>query len=212
MEKMHYTNPNNHHFSESLATHFKEIANHEIPNEETPFVELEQKLENAGFSLADQQTVFELLHDNQLLCRSENFSRVLDLILTHIPIEIQNKNYANMCTMSESAGYRVAMAEGFSGKDVGSAVKTVLTFSGNSIENHGHLPTTDDLWKLKPNTAEVSIIGSGTINHDDVKMVSFRFPIALYPEDKLTEQERELLDDEAIHFIVRHYTPSKTAH
>lgn len=196
-----------------LAEKFKNLSHFENFDGTLSFTELEESLAGAGFSLADPQTVHAIFHDNNLLCRSENFSQVMDLIVNHRPIQIANEdNQANMCTMSSTNGYRVAMEEGFSGKDVGGVLKVVISFDGSQIENHGHVPFDNDLWKYKPKTAEVSIVGSGTISPDDIALVSFRIPTKFYPSNKLTEQEFEMLEGTAIPFIVRHYTNKKTTH
>ncbi len=194
-----------------LAEHFSKLTTEE--GNRSVFEELEQTLEINNYELADNNTAYEILHDDSLLCRSENFSRVINLIQEQTPIEIENsEELPNMCTMSSTNGYRVAMSEGFSGEDVGNTVKVVVSFRGSHINNRGHVSREDDLWKFKPQTAEVSIVGSGTIYPEDVEMASFRFPIHLYPEQKLSEHELEMLENEEIQFIVRHYTKKKTTH
>ncbi|NCT01833.1 hypothetical protein GW766_01095 [Candidatus Parcubacteria bacterium] len=213
MESFLPTTPEKQPTIDSIALGFKRLLqveglNNAIP---IPYDQLDQILAQADFTPASPDATNDVLQDNHLLCRSENFSRVLDLLLTHTPIDLENKNYANMCTMSSSSGYRIAMEEGFSGKDVGGLVKVVLSFEGTNIENHGHVSTDNELWKQKPRTAEVSIIGSGVINYDDIKLVSFRFPIRFYPAERLTDAELDLLDAEQIKFVVRHYTQKKAA-
>lgn len=201
----------NHRFDiDTMAANFKKVTKPEDRVDDSIFETLEDNLEAAGFKLADSQTVHNILNDNSLFCRSENFGQVLDLVFHHNPINLSNKySQANMCTMSSTNGYRVAMAEGFSGKDVGGVVKVVISFTGSHIKNNGRVPTHDNLWRLKPQTAEVSIIGTGEITPEDVKLISFRFPAKLYPEDRLTNDELDMLSDEGIQFIVRHYTNKK---
>jgi hypothetical protein len=197
--------------SSLLAKNFSEQAPENLDH--TPFTELESALTQAGFTVADTLAVQEVFNNPTLFCRSENFSKTMDLILDQTPLTIENSdNHANMCTMSAATGYKIAMSEGFSGKDVGGVVKVVITFESTHITNHAHIDATDDLWKFKPQTAEVSIAGSGQIYPEDIAMISFRFPIHFYPEDKLSESEKELLDEEKISFVVRHYTQKRAAH
>ena len=179
----------------------------------TVFAELESALAQAGFTVADTIAVQEVFNNQTLLCRSENFSKTMDLIFDHTPLSIENSdNHANMCTMSAATGYKVAMSEGFSGKDVEGIVKVVISFESTHITNHGHLSSTDDLWKFKPQTAEVSIAGSGQIYPEEIAMISFRFPIHYYPDDMLSEAEQDLLDEEKISFVVRHYIQKRATH
>jgi hypothetical protein len=195
--------------TEMLAAGFRELSNG-VPDS-IIFEKLEQELEKSGFELADRNTVSEILHDSSLFCRSENFSKAIDLTTDHIPIELQNgKDRANMCTMSSLEGYRTAMSEGFSGKDVEHAVKVVISFSGEHLDSHKTIPANDELWRLKPKTASVSLAGSGQITHDDVKMISFRFPISYYPENLLSESEDVSREENEIQFIVRHYIKKRT--
>ncbi len=198
------------HTPESLAASFRDLTLNEL--DASMYEDLELTLRAAGFEKADQNSVARILTNNQLLCRSENFSRTLNLLTGNQPLEIENKRQqANMCTMSGAEGFRTAMTEGFSGKDVSGTVKVVLTFHTRHVTTQP-IPKEDDLWKYKPNTAAVSVSGTGTIKIDDVEMVSFRFPIHLYPENKLSESELEQLEEGGIQFVVRHYTQEKTAH
>lgn len=197
--------------SNVLAKHFSEQVPENL--DVTAFTKLESALEQAGFTVANTLAVQEIFNDSTLLCRSENFSKTIDLILDHIPLSIENTdNHANMCTMSAASGYKVAMSEGFSGKDVGGLVKVVITFESTHITNLGHLDATNELWQFKPQTAEVSIAGSGQIYPEDIAMISFRFPIHFYPEDMLSESEQELLEEEKISFVVRHYVQKRATH
>ncbi len=70
------------------------------------------------------------------------------------------------------------------------------------------------LQQTKPQTALVSLAGRGEIHKESVKMVSLRFPVRVFPEKLLTEEQRDLLEDNKINFIVRHYVPvnKMTAH
>lgn len=197
--------------ADMLASGFRELTreNHEA----IIFEKLEAQLEAAGFEVGDVNKASKVLLNNSLFCRSENFSRVMELVLDNKPIELENESaYANMCTMSATQGYKIAMSEGFSGKDVNHALKVVISFAGDHLERNESIPKDNDLWKLKPETAAVSIAGSGEITPEDVKMVSFRFPVHLYPEHLLTEAEQDMLEETGLGFIVRHYTQKETAH
>lgn len=197
--------------TDMLTDGFRALNHEELDS--PVFQKLEDELEKAGYELADNNAVSGVLHDNSLFCRSENFSKVIDLTIKNAPIELNNDNGgANMCTMSSTAGYRTAMTEGFSGKDVNHAVKVVVSFLGEHLTSHNTIPTNDELWRLKPETASVSLSGSGHITHDDIKMISFRFPISFYPEHLLSETEKSQLEESEIKFIVRHYIPKKTTH
>ena len=194
-----------------LAGGFRELAREN--NDASVFEELEIQLEQSGFGVADTSDVSAVLHNSSLFCRSENFSKVMELVLYKNPIKIQNETeHANMCIMSSSEGYRTAMSEGFSGKDVNHALKTVISFEGIHLSKHAAIPAESDLWKLKPKTAAVSVAGAGMIQAEDVKMISFRFPIHLYPEKFLTESEKDMLEEKGLGFVVRHYTQKETAH
>lgn len=197
-----------------LAERFNNLATVgvEAGQEDSAFEELEKTLSDGGFNLADAFEAKEVLQSETLFCRSEQFSKVIDLLSFEEDLSITNaRNQANMCTMSAGNGFRTAMLEGFSGKDVGSAVKVVVSFEGNHLEGTSSIPKDSDLWKTKPDTAAVSVAGSGTITKDDVRMVSFRFPTKFFPESKLTEDELDRLEAEGVGFIVRHYLPNKNA-
>lgn len=113
--------------------------------------------------------------------------------------------------MAAGNGFRTAMLEGFSGKDVGNVVKVVISFSGDNINQKSSIPRDNELWKTKPDTAAVSLIGRGTVIKEDVKMVSFRFPVKYFPEPYMTEEEKDLLEEAGIGFVVRHYVPFENA-
>lgn len=195
--------------SEHLAAGFKELREAESPDSAV-FSSLEGTLSNRGYSLANEADVHQILSDATLLCRSEHFTRVTDLLTEDIPIRIESRDGgANMCQMYSGEGFKTAMSEGFSGKDVGGAVKVVITFHGNNLHAQEKIAATHSLWSTKPKTAQVSISGSGLITTDDVAMLSFRFPIRYFPEHLLTEEEQDRLAHEGISFIVRHYVPQK---
>lgn len=179
------------------------------------FEDLEGDISKEGFVLATENDLSSIFYDNALLCRSESFSKVLDLLLEHRPLEIQTSTgEANMCNMASGEGFRTAMLEGFSGKDVDGAVKVVVTFRDAHLTTEESIPRDNELWRLKPNTAKVSLSGNGEILPEDIMMVSFRFPTHLFPDKLLTEAEREQLEETGIKFIVRHYIPAhkKTIH
>jgi hypothetical protein len=193
---------------ESLTAKFRSLRNEEASmdsHEEIPLAELESLLNDSGLTLANTSDVIHTFNDNSLLCRSESFSKVIDL-LYGTPLNIENPdNHANMCTMAGGSGFRTAMQEGFSGKDVNGTVKVVITFTGDHLDDQSSIPMNDDLWQTKPNTAQVSLRGEGTVTLADITMISFRFPVQYVPEAILTEDERELFEDDKLQFIVRHY-------
>ena len=164
---------------------------------------LESILRMSGFSNASQEEVYRCLQDSALLCRSEKFSRVIDLIANNVPIEVKNKDARpNMCYSMSGKGFRVAMNEGFSGKDVAGLIKSVIMFKQEAITEKENIPKDSPLWETKRETAEVSFAGSGEIKKDDVRMISFRMPKKFFPNELLTEEEDE---NKVLPFIVRHY-------
>jgi len=204
-------NPNR---TEILAKSFNDLVAQKSQEglENKAFEELERTLFENGLSIAGAIEVAEVLRTEKLFCRSEQFSKVIDLVMLEKDLEITNaRNQANMCTVSAGSGFRTAMLEGFSGKDVASVVKVVVTFQGDHLEGTSSIPKDNDLWNTKPETAAVSVAGSGKVTKDDVEMISFRFPTKFFPESKLTEDEQDRLEEEGVGFIVRHYVPNKNA-
>lgn len=197
-----------HQDSDYFINTFKDLSPETI--EPDLFRNLESELTSADFELASQNDVVKVLNDNALLCRSEDFRSAMDLITAGESIEISNNDqHANMCSMSSSKGYRVAMEEGFGNKEINAVAKVVLTFHDSNIDSRDKISADDDLWRLKPETASVSIAGSGTVTSEDVEMISFRFPIHLYPEQLLTDAEADMLEDTNLPFIVRHYVKNR---
>lgn len=201
--------------SKKRPTEYFQALSSDLENkslEEEAIHNLEKTLFENDFSIAGSIEASDVLRSEKLLCRSEQFTRVLDLIEFDEPIAIENKDgLANMCTVSAGSGFRVAMLEGFSGKDVGGLVKVVMTFSGEHLTEHAPLAKDNELWQTKQETASVSLIGRGEVHKEDVQMVSFRFPIGHYPEHMLTEEEKDRLEEVGVQFIVRHYVPNKKA-
>jgi len=192
-----------------LAHGFRELAASPDKNESDVFEILEQDLTEVSYKLADQPQANEILNNNSLICRSESFSRIMNLILEQEPLTITNNGDANMCVMASGSGFRTAMLEGFSGKDVASVVKTVLTFRPSHLTSRSQIPRDSTLWETKPLTAQVSLSGGGEVLQEDVMMVSFRFPIRRFPNRLLSETEKDLLEEDKIQFVVRHYLPDK---
>lgn len=188
-----------------LAALFRKLGESAEDTEAT-FEDLESDLIEAGFERGDAYAVVEILHDPSLYCRSESFTRVMELLIEKKDIEIQNsRDAATLCRADGGAGFRVAMLEGFSGKDVNATTKVVMTFAGDHLTSREPMPRDSSLWQTKPETAKVSLRGRGTITFDDVQMVSFRFPVKLFPVDRLTEEERERFEEGRGGFVVRHY-------
>lgn len=197
-----------------LAEKFKCLLSPEGDKEKT-FTELERILTEEGFERTSETELSKVFQSNSLLCRSESFSKVIDLILDHTPITLRDpKGEANMCTMASSEGFKIAMLEGFSGNDVDNTIKTVITFKGEHLTSQNSIDTTNNIWVTKPDTARVSLSGEGDVHFDDVEMVSFRIPTKLFPEKFITEAEQEYLEESGAKFITRHYIPTikKTVH
>lgn len=174
--------------------------------DEHVFETLEEDLDLAGFALGETREVFEIMHEPGLLCRSEAFGRVMDLLLEQKAIEIENpEDDANMCRVDGGAGFRTAMLEGFSGRDVDGIVKIVMTFEGEHLVNCDPISRDSSLWETKPETAAVSLRGRGQVAFDDIRMVSFRFPVRFFPKDALMESEQDRFEDGQLAFVVRHY-------
>jgi hypothetical protein len=192
-----------------LASKFRQIGQQTENKETHPFLDLERDLLSAGFALGAQPEVARVLNDPSLLCRSESFSKTMNLILDSAPLIITNRDHANMCIMASGGGFRVAMQEGFSGDDVGNVVKTVLSFSGEHLVTRKSIRRDDSLWETKPDTASVSLSGGGEVLPEDIRMISFRFPINYFPKEVLSETERDALEEGRGGFIVRHYMPIK---
>lgn len=197
--------------TELLAQGFQKLRE---GTEKNVFNDLEQSLNEAGFVLGEQHDVMAVMNDNTLVCRSESFSSVLDAVTLGEAITITNRDDANMCIMASGAGFRTAMLEGFSGSDVGNMVKTVIVFKPEHLTSRASIPVSDKLWEGKPDTAQVSLVGGGEVFLEDITMISFRFPIQYYPADFLSEDERDMLEENKIQFIVRHYLSDtrKTMH
>lgn len=192
--------------TELLAQGFRELSE---THEQAVFKTLEKDLFEAGFTLAPHPEVVQTFNNASLLCRSESFSHVMDLIIEGSPLTVRDTGDANMCIIASGSGFRVAMQEGFSGKDVDRMVKVVLTFKPDHLRSRNPIARTNELWNTKPETAQVSLSGGGEVFLEDVSMVSFRFPIRYFPTDLLTESEKDLLEEDAIGFVVRHYNVSK---
>ncbi len=200
--------------SSILAQEFKNLVTPE-GNKEKTFADLEQSLNEAGFEYATETELSNILTEHSTLCRSESFSKVMDLVLNHTPISLRDpEGEANMCRIASGDGFKIALLEGFSGNDVANTVKTVITFRGDHLSSHTPITKDSSMWETKPETARVSVSGEGEIHPDDVVMVSFRIPTKLFPDHLHTETERELLEDDKIAFITRHFVPTikKTVH
>lgn len=196
--------------NEELVHSFAVLA-HTVAPELHPIANLETVLTQAGLRVATQNEIATDIFTNPaLFCRSETFTRVLNLITQKEDISLDSaEKGANMCVMDLGKGFGIAMTEGFSGRDVANTLKTVITFRGNHLKTKELIPQESYLWEAKPNTAKVSLIGQGLITFADVAMVSFRFPIHLFPPSLLTEEEKDVLEEGGLKFIVRHYLTRK---
>ncbi|MCD5382451.1 MAG: hypothetical protein LR017_04070 [Candidatus Pacebacteria bacterium] len=192
---------------QKLTDTFKEITIGD--GDYSAYEQLELLLHESGFDQAAHQEVIQLFENLSLLCRSEEVSKALHLIRDNTDIELVNEDiHANMCTIAAGSGFSIAMTEGFSGKEVGNSLKCVLTFRGEHLAENLPIAEDDALHEYKPDTAAVSRAGSGNIAAEDVKMISFRVPITLFPPEKMSVPEQEMSDAGKLSFIVRHYTPS----
>ncbi len=197
-----------------LGKEFRDLSIENAENSHA-FEDLVDVLQANGFAAASENDLATIFYDNTLLCRSEQFTKVIDLLSEEKPIALTNTHdEANMCLMTGGEGFKTAMSEGFSGKDVGGNIKVVITFNGGHLNNRHPLAETSELWKVKPSTARVSLIGDGGIALSDLEMVSFRFPAHRFPSRFLTDAETERLDQDERTFIVRHYISQnkKTTH
>lgn len=191
-----------------LASLFRELGKKE--GTDVVFEMLEEDLRSAGFERADMIEVAQVLYNPTLYCRSELFTKVIDLLIERKHISVANKRgEANMCRTERGSGFRTAMLEGFSGKDVGSMTKVVLTFSEECLVSKKPIEKESLLWQTKPETARVSIQGEGDITFEDIQMVSFRFPARHFPQQQMTEEELDRFENGDIHFIVRHFISQK---
>jgi hypothetical protein len=200
------------HSHKNLSHEFQVLSQAEILNQaEIPaFLHLEEVLRESGFNLGDTSEVLRVLYDEELICRSESFTKVTELLVEGAPIPLDNEDkHANMCIMASGAGFKTAMQEGFSGKDVGGVVKVVVSFKGEHLSSRSQIGREDSLWETKRETAQLSLVGEGEIHREDVEMVSFRFPVKYFPESQLTEDEKDMFEENAVHFIVRHYVPER---
>lgn len=192
--------------TEELARSFAELTPGET-QETHIFADLEHALEIAGFVIATQNQVAQkIFSDANLFCRSEEFSKVIDSLTHETDVVLMNHDMgANMCHITSGEGLRTAMQEGFSTKDVAGKVKTVITFRGNHLDTKIPVPKENYIWRTKPKTASLALVGKGRIPSDDIVMISFRFPISLFPEYLLTEKEQGDIEESGIKFIVRNY-------
>lgn len=182
---------------------------------------LEEVLMESGFDLAETSEVSTIFQNSQLKCRSESLEKLIGILQKGKDWIIENpEDDANMCVMSENAlGYTRAMLEGFSERSVGGKLKIVVTF--DSIDPYSHkeklslksVPREGSekfrvLWDSRPETARVSLRGSGAVNFDDIKMISLRLPIGYFP-GLASEDELDELRGAEIPCIVRHYIRKK---
>ena len=187
-----------------LASLFSNAANLNSKNTlGNAYLELEEGLNISGFSLVERGELNRIFNNQNLVCRSENFGNVLDLILKNKTIEIKNfGGEANMCSMMSGQGFKIALQEGFSGREVGGIIKVVITFKPDNLVKKTKVEKDSHLWAAKSETAEVSLVGNGFVKKEDLEMVSFRLPKKYFPENLLSEEE---IENDNILFIIRHY-------
>lgn len=202
------------------SENFKSESNHTIETEagvesyesivSNIYEEIETELEKNEFNLADQSFVSQILSNNSLYCRNESLTKMLEFLGTHEPLNIYNKRgAANICSMSSGDGFRTAMLEGISKIPRDKFVKVVISFKGDHLKSRDKIDADNDLWESKPETARVSLSGDGSIMIEDIEMISVRYPVPYFPENKFNDSEKERLEEADISFIVRHYTPTK---
>lgn len=194
------------HLVQSFASlRYKTNLDQDGPEQiDNAYEELVNALESSGFELGQPNTTSSIFNNPLLICRSEHFNRVINLVLNKRDIQIKKSDQsdeANMCHMRSGDGFRIAMQEGFSGKDVNGVIKTVMTFKPSHLTKQENVKSNSSLYTTKPETAKVSLLGEGLVIPDDIEMISFRLPKDRFPEHLLTEREQ----DKDVAFIVRHY-------
>jgi|GEM_PF-3592276 hypothetical protein len=190
---------------EKLAAMLRKINMSEVSECLEFFETFREDLERSGFVQAGSAEAFDILH-RDVLCRSESFKKVISVLVDSDPIDIRNEDDgANMCVAAGGKGLRVALQEGFSGKDVNNMVKTVVTFRGEHLEFSETIARDAALWEVKPDTADVAMKGKGMIHSDDIEMVTFRFPASIVPESFLNDDEIDKRLEGKTQFVVRHY-------
>lgn len=180
---------------------------------------LEKLFKEKGFEFSGTNEVSTMFQNPQLKCRSESLESVVGIIQGGKDVVIENpEDDANMCVMAGGRGFQRAMLEGFSERSVKGRVKVVVTF--DSIDPNTHreklslkpIPRYSEkfqtLWDSRPETAQVSLRGSGSIDLDDIKMISLRLPIQ-YFSSLLREDEQDEMEEGKISHIVRHYVRKK---
>ena len=205
------TQPNKIERETDIISGFKnlEVGNSDIE----VFRNMERLLEDDGFSLSSNTETAQVLGDNSLFCRNESFSKVIDVLQGEDSVNISgNHGEANMCKMLSGDGFKTAMTEGFAGADVNNHVKAVISFEGHSLDSIDDIPKDSELWDRKPKTAQTSVTGSGVVSSDDIRMISLRFPVNFFPHKLMSDDELDLLEENQIGFIVRHYVKEKSVH
>jgi hypothetical protein len=169
------------------------------------YFEIMQDMQIYGYEKLEPSQVFSILNDSKNLCRNENLEKVISLIGDNSDIKIKkydNDLNLNSCKVGGGAGFRVAMIEGFGASQIGNKMQTVITFNPKNITNKKEARPSDEVYKMKLDTAKVSLQIEGVIKKDDIEMISIRIPKILVTEDFMTEEECENPDTK---FIVRHF-------
>ena len=170
---------------------------------EVVLTELFEIITGYGYSDSyEPEELSNLFYTHNLLCRNEKLSNVLNAIKHNIPIRIENgSNQLNVCYMNPD-GFRVAMLEGFGGKEVGENIKTVITFEPSGLRELKTASQDDEIWGMKPDTASVSLSGNGEIRGIDISMITLRIPKTSVPDNLLTSDE---IMNEEQKFIFRRF-------
>lgn len=169
------------------------------------YSEIIEQILSSGYRPSDSGEVFSTLNNSSNLCRNESLEKVLKLINGDLDIKIKSfgdELNLNSCKVMGGQGFRVAMTEGFGGAVLGNKIQVVLTFDPKHVTSRREAKATDEIYKTKPNTTQVSLQIGGEIKSQDVEMISIRIPKILVGQDFMTEEE---MDTEDSRFIVRHF-------
>lgn len=173
--------------------------------------DLEKALSDSVFEEVTANEIKKEIFDNSnIMCRNESVQKVFDIIEGKSK-EIKLRNFGeelnlNACAINGGAGMRIALEEGFGGRDVDNKIQTVISFDSSKLEKRS-APKENEIWKTKPATAVNSYQISGVINDSDIRMITLRIPTALLTEEYLEDNE---INPES-KFIVKHFYKNKKA-
>lgn len=144
---------------------------------------------------ADVTTYYEEMAREHLLARVEDIARVMECIEKDAPIAVgsSDKHYANSVT-ADQEGLRIAMAEAEALGPVrlliGLDVKTLIGFKGDHLEVSEIDDNEMDIRDTQLRKAYCRHV-NGEIHKDDIKYLVMRIPTKLFPQERLSEAERQ---------------------